>query len=132
MSRWFALLSVTSGGSALLAQAVDGGSGLGLDTIVQTGVTGSLAVVLLAFARTTHAQAVARADRNEQRANDIGEMKAAYEREAARADREAGRADRLEAKLDELNRTVLDRYAGALAEAARAVADATNTLSKVR
>ncbi len=125
-------MSVTSGGSALIAQAVNDGGGLGFDTILQTGAVGGLAVVLLAFARTTHAQAVARADRNELRANEVGEMKAAYEREAARADREANRADRLEQKLDELNRTVLDRYAGALAEAARAVADATNTLSKVR
>lgn len=116
----------------LFAQAVTDGGGLGLDTLVQTGVTGALAAVLLVFARTTHAQTVARADRNEQRAAELGDLKAAYEREVVRADREAARADRLELKLDELNRTVLDRYAGALAEAARAVADATTTLTKVR
>jgi hypothetical protein len=88
-------------GSPLLVDAAASGDGLGLDTLVQTGVTGSLAAVLLVFARTAYL-------------------------------RETQRADRLETQLGELNRTVLDRYAGALSEAARAVADATETLSRVR
>jgi hypothetical protein len=88
-------------GSPLLVQAVDESGGLGLGTLVQTGVTGSLAAVLLVFARTAYL-------------------------------RETQRADRLETQLGDLNRTVLDRYAGALAEAARAVADATDALSRAR
>ncbi|MCK9929418.1 hypothetical protein MXD62_19915 [Frankia sp. Mgl5] len=100
MIRLYALTGTVTG-SPLLAQAATDGGGLGLDTLVQTGVTGTLAAVLMVFARTAYA-------------------------------RETARADRLEEKLDELNRTVLERYAGALAEAARAVADATTTLSRVR
>lgn len=88
-------------GSPLLVDAAADGGGLGLDTLVQTGVTGSLAAVLLVFARTAYL-------------------------------RETQRADRLETQLGELNRTVLDRYAGALSEAARAVADATETLARAR
>lgn len=88
-------------GSPLLVDAAQGGSGLGLGALVQTGVTGSLAAILLVFARTAYL-------------------------------RETQRSDRLETQLGELNRTVLDRYAGALAEAARAVADATETLSRAR
>lgn len=132
MRHWYAVSGLLVGSPALVAQAVTGGGGLGLDTLVQTGSLGAIAAILLVFARTTHAREVARADRNEQRANELGDMAAVHAREVARADREMARADRLEAKLDELNRTVLDRYAGALAEAARAVADATATLSKVR
>lgn len=100
MIRLYALTGVLSG-SPLLAQAATDGSGLGLSTLVQTGVTGSLAAVLLIFARTAYL-------------------------------RETQRADRLEAKLDELNKIVLDKYAVALADAARAVVDATATLSRVR
>jgi hypothetical protein len=99
------MLVYTFGGmltsSPLLVDAAAGSGGLGLDTIVQTGVTGSLAAVLLVFARTAYL-------------------------------RETQRADRLETQLGELNRTVLDRYAVALAESVRAVADATDALSRAR
>lgn len=84
-----------------LAAATAAGGGLSLDTLVQTGVTGTLAAALLVFARTAYL-------------------------------RETQRADRLEKELGDLHRTFMDRYATALAEAARAVADATQTLSRVR
>jgi len=133
------LLGVLLAGSPMAAATATGDGGLSLDTLVQTGVTGTLAAVLLMFARTAYAREVTRADRNEQRIDDAFDAKemcnresARADREAARADREAVRADKLDAKLDELNEAVLNRYAGALAEAARAVADATTTLSRVR
>lgn len=84
-----------------LVAATATGDGLSLDTLVQTGVTGTLAAVLLVFARTAYL-------------------------------RETQRADRLERELGDLHRTFMDRYASALAEAARAVADATQTLSRIR
>ena len=84
-------------GIPMIAQAATD-SGIGLETIVQTGVTGTLAAALLIFART------------------------AYQRETQRA-------DRLEEKLDALNETIRDKYATALSDAARAVADATAMLA---
>ena len=94
-------LSAAFTASPLLTQVAGGDGGLGLDTVVQTGVTGSLAVALLVFARTAYL-------------------------------RETTRADRLEEQLRELNRTVLDRYATALADAAHAVAEAQTALTKGR
>jgi hypothetical protein len=100
LTRLYLLASALVGSPAATGAAT-GTGGLGLDTLIQTGVTGALAAILLVFARTAYA-------------------------------RETARADRLEAKLDELNDAVLERYAGALADATRAVADATATLSRVR
>lgn len=99
---WLSGLSAVSAlaGTPLVA-ATATGDGLSLDTLVQTGVTGTLAAALLVFARTAYL-------------------------------RETQRADRLEKKLDDLNRTVLERYANTLNDAARAVVDATQTLSRVR
>jgi hypothetical protein len=79
-----------------------------LNTLVEYGVLGIVALLLIAFARTTWTREVERAE-------------AAWKREV-------DRADRLEAEVSRLNANIQDKAIPALLAAADAVTEATTLI----
>jgi hypothetical protein len=115
--KLYLLGGLVTSGPAAVGAATDG---LDLGTLAQTGTTGTLAAVLLLFARGAYLRAVEDAEHQRKRA----------EKAEARADRERVRADRAEARVEELNRAILDKYLTVMDRVRVSVAEATALLRR--